>query len=235
MKIRNWTLYLCAFAITGMSLVAQDDKKKKDGEEDAPPPDPNELFKSGFEDLEVGEIPSDWMALEGEWSIIEEEGGAKVLQMSPNPLVEAAIQFGKSVRDEGATATVRVKADRTRRTAPRFGIGLHGGNGFHFRVVGITKKIELKKGDDIMQSVDFDWRPGEWHFMEITVKPANTAWTVSAKIWAESDEKPEQNQLEYIATDVKLSGKVSLLATPYAGLPILFDDLTAMKLGEGAE
>ncbi len=230
------TLFFTAliFSLTTHFSIAQDDAKKDGNKKETAPPNSNELFKSDFNDLEVGDIPSNWMALDGEWSVIELDG-SKVLQLSPDPLVEASIQFGKSVKGEGATATVRVKANRKRRTAPRFGLGLHGGNGFHFRVVGVTKKIELKKGDDIMQSVDFDWRPGEWHFMELTVKPADTAWTVSGKIWAESDEKPEQNQLEYIATDVKLSGKVSVLATPYAGLPIYFDDLTAMNLSECAE
>ncbi|NNE90526.1 MAG: hypothetical protein HKN23_02665 [Verrucomicrobiales bacterium] len=228
MKIFQIGLCL-VIAVATLPLPAQD--KEKDGEKEKEV-DPNELFKDNFDELEGADLPSDWLALEGEWDIAEEDG-SKVVQLSPNPLVEASVQMGKSVRDEGATAIVRVKADRKRRNAPRFGIGLHGGNGFHFRVVPLRKQVELKRGDDIVQSTEFEWRPGEWHFLKLTVVPAADAWTVSAKIWAESDDEPKDNQLEYIATDIdRLSGKVSLLATPYAGLPIYFDDLEARKIEE---
>lgn len=201
------------------------DGKNEDGEEGKP--DSNIAFQSDFEGAEPGSVPSDFLEIDGSWSIEERDGeGGKAMKLAADPLVEASVQFGKSLKS-GGTIVARILTERKRRSLPRFGVGLHGISGFKLRMVPVQGKLELVKGgvDDAVQQVDCEWRAGEWYFFELTVKEAGDAWTVTGRAWAESDDRPKQAQIDYIATDVRLSGKGSVMGTPYAGLPIWYDDI----------
>ena len=204
-------------------------------EEKEPPIDPAVMFSEDFDGLETGDVPSDYFVIEGEWSVAELDGG-KALALAEAPLVESSVQLGKSLKT-GGTIRARIKADRKRRSFPRFGVGLHGLSGFKLRLVPVQGKIELMKGgvDDPVQATDFEWRGGEWFFLELTVKEAGDAWTVSGRAWAEVDDRPKQAQIEYIATDVRLSGKGSVTGTAYAGLPIFYDDIEVRMIGDPGE
>lgn len=215
---RSYFIWVILFAFP-IPTWAQDEEKKEEAA------DSNVVFDEGFDELEAGDVPGDYFVIEGEWFIAELDGG-KALKLAEAPLVEASVQLGKSLKT-GGTIKARIKADRKRRSFPRFGVGLHGLSGFKLRLVPVQGKIELMKGgiDDPVQAVDFEWRGGEWFYLELTVKVAGDAWTVSGRVWAESDSRPKQAQIEYIATDVRLSGKGSVTGTAYAGLPIFYDDI----------
>jgi len=194
--------------------------------------DSSVMYSEDFDGLETGDVPSDYFVIEGDWSIAELDGG-KSLKLAEAPLVESSVQLGKSLKT-GGTIRARIKADRKRRSFPRFGVGLHGLSGFKLRLVPVQGKIELMKGgiEESVQATDFEWRGGEWFFLELTVKEAGDAWTVSGRAWAEVDARPKQAQIEYIATDVRLSGKGSVTGTAYAGLPIFYDDIEVRMIGD---
>jgi hypothetical protein len=218
-------LMMTAIAVSGLA------QEKAEKPEEAKPADPRLIFQADFEEQEPGGVPGSYLVLDGEWSIAELDGG-RVLKLAEDPLVEASVQFGDSLKT-GGTIKARIKTDRNRRSYPRFGVGLHGRSGFNVRMVPVEKKMILYKGgiDSPVQSAACDWRAGEWYFIELRVEEAGDAWTVSARAWAESDNRPKQAQIEYIATDVTLSGKGSAIGTPFSGQPIYFDDIE-VRLGE---
>ncbi len=221
---------IVAIPLLALSLpaAAADDDPKK---EPAAEPDPGLVFKADFEDQEPGDVPGDYFVLDGEWSVVEIDGG-KAMKLLEVPLVEAQVQVGDSFKEIGGTISARIKADKKRRSFPRFGVGLHGMSGYRLRLFPAQGRLELVKSEEVIQSCDLEWTPGEWWFLELTVKPAGDAWTVTGRAWPESGARPKAAQIDYISTETKFSGKASVTGTAYAGLPIYFDDIEVRKTEE---
>lgn len=185
------------------------------------------LYGVDFSKMESGELPADFLVMEGSFSI-EKAGDETYLKLSPTPLVDSAVQLGTRFKGDGVIK-VRVKAESEGRRAPRFGVGLHGVSGFRLCVVPSGKKIELKYGTEVVQSSPFKWRSGEWYFVELRVLENGNNWTVSGKVWAESEKKPDTAQIECIA-DVKLGkGRAYVSGMPSSGRAIRFDDILVLR------
>ena len=181
------------------------------------------LYRVDFSKIESGELPADFLVMEGSFSI-EKTGDETYLKLSPTPLVDSAVQLGVRIKGDGAIL-VRIKAESEGRRAPSFGVGLHGVSGFQLTVAPSGRKIELKHGAEIVQSSKFKWRTGEWYFVELRVLENGSNWTVSGRVWAESEKKPDAAQIEYIA-DVKLmKGRAYVSGMPSSGRAIYFDDI----------
>ncbi len=197
--------------------------------------DPDLVFAVDFEDQEAGDVPGDYFVIEGDWSVVEIDGG-KSMKLAEAPLVEAQVQLGDSLRDIGGTVRARIKADRKRRSYPRFGVGLHGMSGYRLRLFPVQNQLELVKSDEVIETAELAWTPGEWWFLELTVKPVASGdqWTISGRAWPESGSRPEKPQIEATSDEDKFSGKASVTGTAYAGLPIYFDDIEVRKAGDPA-
>ena len=220
------TIVILSHAVAA-SCLAADEKKKEETAADAVT-DPGLVFQASFEDQEPGDVPSSYFVLDGEWSVVEMDGG-KAMKLSETPLVEAQVQIGDSFKETGGMIKARIKAEKKRRSFPRFGIGMHGMSGYRLRLFPAQGRLELVKSEEVVQSFDLEWTAGEWWFLELTVKPAGDAWTVSGRAWPESGARPGEAQIEYISTETKFSGKASVTGTAYAGLPIYFDDIEVRK------
>ncbi len=152
--------------------------------------------------------------------------------MDPNPLTEASIQLGKSLKGSGEVVA-RIKGIQKRRSYPRFGVALHGLSGFRLRVVPARKEIELVRGEEVIQSAPFEWSNEQWHFVQLRAqKLAGERWSISGWAWAEASKKPKSPLVEYISEVQRLQGKSSIVGTPYSGQPILFDDVVIRELAE---
>jgi hypothetical protein len=219
---RSLTAIAYIFSIAGG--LAADDKKEKEEAAEVAVTDPTLVFQTNFEDQKPGDVPSSYFVLDGEWSVVEIDGG-KAMKLSETPLVEAQVQVGDSFKEIGGMVKARIKAEKKRRSFPRFGVGMHGMNGYRLRFFPAQQRLELVKSEEVVQSFDLEWTAGEWWFLELTVKPAGDAWTVSGRAWPESGARPGEAQIEYISTETKFSGKASVTGTAYAGLPIYFDDI----------
>ena len=155
------------------------------------------------------------------------------------PIVDGEVRVGPFLRDQGARITARVRSSVEGRLLPRFGLALHCPIGYRLRVVPAQGHIELQKAggneEPPVQTTPFEWRPDEWWFLELIVQQSGDhgAWTVEGRVWPESGERPEDAPLSYIATDGALGGKAALLATPYSGKAILFDDIEVKKIAVG--
>ena len=112
MRISSRSLILL-LAIAAPPLCAQE--AKTDSVKPAAP------LKIDFEDSEVGADADDLFVIEGNFKFAKEEGGNKVLELQPSPLSESGVIFGKSLKG-AAQVTAKIKAQKKRRSTPRFGI-----------------------------------------------------------------------------------------------------------------
>lgn len=206
---RKVTAVACLLAFIGM-LSAEEGRKWL-------------LYHTDFSKMESGELPADFLVLEGSFSI-EKSAEESYLKLSPTPLVDSAVQMGERFEGDGVIQ-VRIKAESEGRRAPSFGVGLHGVSGFQLSVVPSGKKIELKQGAEVVQSSKFKWRSGEWYFVELRVLENGSNWTVSGRVWAESEKRPDSAQIEYIADVKSLKGRAYVSGMPSSGRAIHFDDV----------
>lgn len=184
-----------------------------------------------FSEYEAGEEP-DLFILDGIFTVESEEGENQILRLDPNPLTEASIQLGKSLKASGEV-TARIKGTQQRRSFPRFGVGLHGSTGYRLRIVPARKEIELVRGDETIQTAPFEWANEQWHFIRLRAqKLADDRWSISGWAWAEASEEPDRPLVEYIGEVQSLRGMGSILGTPYSGEPIFFDDVVIKELPE---
>ena len=207
--MKTGVLYLMSFfALSGLAFG-----------EDAP-----EAFSADFEKETVGELPDGVMEIEGTFTVKAENEKNKVLHMSESPLNENAVILGPSFEGAG-TVEVRVKADKKRRSYPRFGIGAHGISGYRLRVVAAKKQLELVKGEEVVLTAPFEWKSDAWNTMKLEIRQDGEKWVVSGWVWPEGDTLPEKPGITLTSEDKPGRGKASLWGTPYAGKPVLFDDL----------
>lgn len=202
------------------------------GQESAKPgagPKPGPGFHADFEDQKPGPVPSSYFVVDGTWSVAEIDGG-RALRLAEVPIVDAQIQVGESLKDAGGTVSARVKADRKRRSYPRFGVGLHGMSGFRLRLVPVQNRLELVRNEEVVGSADLKWDSASWWHLELTVAPAAQGWSVTGRAWAAGSDRPAQPQIEAAADEAKFSGKASVFGTAFAGLPIYFDDLAVIRI-----
>jgi hypothetical protein len=163
------------------------------------------------------------MVIEGEFRITA-DGGNKALEMMPAPVVDGAVLFGPSITGPGFVRA-RIKAEKARRAFPRFGVGMHGISGTKLRVVPARRLIELVGGEDQLAHAEFEWKDNEWLNVELAVKPKNSAWMAEARVWADSDKRPDAPTVSAAVADTSGQGRASVLGSPYANKPIRFDEI----------
>ena len=233
-------LPLALIAIAGLSsvvfgfynAVAQEDSDSdsdSDSESEAEAEaetDPLLVYSNDFEEPEVGRVPGNYFVIDGDFEIEqgEADGAGKALKLLPAPLVEGSIQFGSTL-EGGGSVKVRVKAEKRGRSYPRFGVGMHGMKGYRIRVAPAARQLELVRDHEVIQSVPIKWQSGVWYFVELSVLENNNSWTVSGRAWPENAERPIDAQIDYISVETGFRGKASIAGTPFAQLPIWFDDL----------
>lgn len=178
-----------------------------------------------FDALPAGPPPDALMVIEGGWGIVE-EAGTKMLELHAEPVVDAAILVGPSLK-EGATIVAKTKAAKSRRAHPRLGVGLYGISGVKVRLVPAQKKIELLVGEDIVAEAPFDaWTEDVWWQVELKVVKTGETWTAEARVWPDGVAAPAAATLTKTLESAPGQGRASLIGSPYANKPVHFDDVT---------
>ena len=198
--------------------------------EDAAAPAAPAPQKFDFQALMPGPVPDEFMSTDQDAKfLIVADGENKMLELQPQPIVDGGMLVGKSVKG-ACTVTARIKATGKRRTHPRFGIGIHGISGPRLRVVPATKSIEIVKSTDKEEAVataPYVWTSGTWTRLELTVKPGadGKGATVEARVWEDGKARPGDATITWASPDPPAQGKASVWGTPYAELPVQFDDI----------
>lgn len=206
MKIRG-TLFVCSLA---MLLIGAEPSVSS--------------YHNDFEKAEVGKAPEDMMILDGTFAVREVEGN-KCLELAPDPVGSYGALFGP----EGMTAMdvkARIWAASSGKRFPEAGIGVDDAGGYKLFLVPAKHALELRKGDDPVASVPFDWKDGQWTWLRLRVEPkGEKQWIVSGKAWANGQNEPEKWTITASDVEAPSAGKASLWGSDYSERPIRFDDL----------
>jgi len=182
-----------------------------------------------FESMTAGPPPDALMVIEGEWAVVK-EGDNTLLELQGEPVVDAAILVGPSMK-EASSVRAAIRAGRSRRAFPRLGVGLFGLSGVKVRVVPVEKKIELLHGDEVVVEAAFEhWKEDVWWQVELKVTATGDAWSAEARIWPDGEEPPTDAAVRCPLASAPGQGRASVLGSPFAGKPIHFDRVTVQSL-----
>jgi hypothetical protein len=95
------------------------------------------------------------------------------------------------------------------------------------------KAIELLKDQESKVTVAYDWKSGVWTQLRLEIrKVKDGAWKIEGKVWAQGEPEPTAPNISFEETEEPVSGKASILGSPFAGTPIWFDDLQVVSLAK---
>lgn len=187
------------------------------------------LYSQDFEKLPAGPLPDEFMVLGGEFAI-KAEGANKLLELPGAPLDSFAVQFGPGEK-ENVVVRARILGTSKGRRMPTFGVGLGGVTGFKLQVSPAKKALEILKDQESKTDVSFDWKSGEWVQLRFQVRKLKEGeWKIEGKAWMEGAAEPKEWMISFDEKEEPTPGKASVLASPFAGTPIGFDDLLVEKL-----
>ncbi len=181
------------------------------------------IYENNFDKAEIGKVPEDFQVIDGGFEV-KEENGNKFLELPGAPLDTFGTLFGASTNANLAVSAKIFSTSKGRRF-PAFAVGLNGVAGYKLQVSPGKKLLELLKGDEVVKSVAYEWKSGEWTEMRLQARPNKEGQlTVCGKAWTKGSDEPK----EWLCFDDMApasTGRPSIWGTPYSGNPIQFDDL----------
>jgi hypothetical protein len=184
----------------------------------------NTLYENNFEKAELGKVPSDFLVLDGAFTV-KEENGNKFLELPGAPLDTFAVQFGPAAAGDVAVS-VRIRSTAKGRRYPSFGVGLGGVAGYKLQVSPAKKQLELYKDQDLKNSVPYDWKSGEWTRLRLQARKLKEGqWKIDGRAWSEGAPEPKHWLITAEEQQAPSTGRASVFGSPFSGTPIQFDDL----------
>ncbi|HSH95988.1 MAG TPA: hypothetical protein VK968_17715 [Roseimicrobium sp.] len=182
------------------------------------------VYQNDFEKADVDSVPADFLVIDGAFAVKSEEG-KKFMELPGAPLETYGFLFGPTEKD-GIAVTSKLFGTKKGRSFPLLGVGLNGVGGYRLYVAPAKKAVELKKGDDIVATVPYEWKSGTWSFLKLqNVAVAGGGWKVQGKVWEEGTPEPAAWTISFDDKTEAPAGRPSLWGCPFAGTPIRFDDI----------
>lgn len=187
------------------------------------------LYANDFEKATVGATPDDMMVLGGEFTV-KSSGTNQFLELPGSPLDSFAVQFGPAVQDAVAVSA-RIYGTSKGRRAPTFGVGLGGVSGWKLQVSPGKKAVELLKDQELKATVAYDWKSGAWTQLWLEIRKVKDGeWKIEGKVWTSGESEPKSPLITADEKEEPISGKASILGSPFAGTPVWYDDLKVQAL-----
>lgn len=187
------------------------------------------LYENSFEKAEVGQLPDEFLTLDGEFTV-KEDGTNKFLELPGAPLDSFAVLFGPTTNSD-VCVTARILGTARGRLYPAFGVGLCGVSGYRLQVSPAKRALEIYKDADLKTTVPYEWQTGVWTRMKFQVRTVSDGqWLVQGKAWAAANTEPDGWLVEFKATDTPIAGRASVTGSPFSGKQILFDDLIVERV-----
>lgn len=181
------------------------------------------VYQNNFELAEVGKMPEEIMVLGGEFAV-KVDGTNKVLELPGAPLDSFAAQFGPGEKED-VVVSARIFGTSRGRRAPTFGLGLGGVSGWKLQVSPGKKVLELLRDAEVMATLPLDWNTGEWTQLRLQIRKIKDGeWKIEGKAWQNGSE-PKSWTISFDEKEEPVTGRASVLGSPFAGTPIWFDDL----------
>lgn len=182
------------------------------------------IFSFDCEAWREGAPPQEVFVVDGTIKIAARDGG-KAITIDPNPITDATAQLGDSSSGSSSIAA-RVFASKKGRSTPRFGVSVHGMNGYRLIVNPARKTLDLVKSDEVIKSVPYTWTTDTWTRIRLDVKKTgDTGWSITGKAWPAEGEEPKEPLIQHTDDTLKGQGKAAIWGTPFSETPIFFDDI----------
>ena len=187
------------------------------------------LYQNDFQKAEVDSTPDEIMVIEGQFSVKEKDGN-KVFELPGAPLESFSFLFGPK-ENTNVAVQARIFATAKGRRYSVFDVGLGGLGGYKLRVTPAKKQLELYRGDTLKTAVPLKWSAGKWTLLKLQVQQsAPDKFNVVGKIWQEGAHEPAEPSLTFTDTQPLTRERASAGAMPYAGEPVLFDNLVVTRV-----
>jgi len=182
------------------------------------------VFENDFEKAEVGKLPETLEFAVGEFAV-KQDGTNKYLELPGAPLESYSVQFGP-VETTDVAVSARILGTMKGRRGPTFGVGLNGIGGFKLQVSPGKKAVELLKDQESKAVADFDWKSGVWTQLRLQVRKIKDGeWRIEGKAWPQGTAEPKDWMVMIDEKEEPITGRASLIASPFSGTPIGFDDV----------
>ena len=189
----------------------------------------NPLYQVDFEKIDIGEVPDDFLVLDGSFEV-REENGNKFLELPGAPLDSFGIMFGPTAQ-HGNEISARMFGTKKGRRYPVFGVALNGVSGYRLQVSPAKRSVELLKGKEVIAKTAFRWSGDSWLRLALEVQQTSeTEWTISGLVWPDGKKAPAEPTLIHRETKAPRKGKPSIWGSPYSGTPIRYDDIVVKKI-----
>ncbi|HMP83598.1 MAG TPA: hypothetical protein PKA41_12935 [Verrucomicrobiota bacterium] len=207
--------------------------KDKEGAAAATPvaPATTPLYANDFEKAEAGQLPDDFMALEGEF-VVKSDGTNKFLELPGAPLDSFAVLFGPAT-NANVSVAARICGTSRGRLHPVFGVGACGVVGYRLQVSPAKGALELYKDTELKASVPYEWKSGVWTRLRLqVVEVKGGEWIVQCKAWADGSAEPSAWRIEFQSAEKPPTGRSSVTGSPFSGKPIQFDDVAVERAAQ---
>ena len=185
---------------------------------------PAPLYSEDFESRPEGAAPAEIILLSGRFTVQKLDSG-KALAVAPEPLDGFFAIFGPEKLNQ-YTVTARIRASRTGRRFPEFGIGGCGAGQFKLWVMPATGKLQIIRAEDVKAEVAYPWENDGWTMLKLRLSARQGGrFAIEGKAWPQGKAEPDQWMIRHEEAEAPPAGRASIWGTPYSGTPIYFDDL----------
>jgi hypothetical protein len=182
------------------------------------------LYEDNFEKATVGQVPEDFLVLDGNFAVAESDGN-KYLVLPGAPLDIFGVLFGPTT-NAGVCVSARIYGTGKGRRYPQFGVGIDGQNGYKLKVSPAKDAVEIYKGDESLAAVPFHWKSGTWTMFRLQIRQIDgPAWKIEGKVWPQTEPEPKEWTIALDEKTPPRAGRASIWGSPISGTPIRFDDL----------
>jgi len=189
----------------------------------------NPVYQNDFEKTAVGQLPADFLVLDGGF-VVKEENGNKFLELPGSPLDSFSVQFGPA-QTEDVSISARINGTAKGRRYPTFGVGLNGTAGYRLQMSPAKKALDLYRDQTLKQSIPYKWNSGKWTKFRLELRKLRDGlWKVEGKAWEDGSTEPDRWMISVDENEAPNAGKASVFASPFSGVRVQFDDLVVSKL-----
>ena len=176
-----------------------------------------------FADLKPGGTIPGWEFAAGGFAIVELEGRT-VLALNPEPMGEGQLRFSQMFTGRGGLRA-RMKGEKARRSAPRFGVSFHNEAQYQLRATPSSGVLELTRREDVLASTEWKADPNSWLWLELRVEGP----VFEGRAWKEGEPRPEKPQVQWTAPAPPGLLRAVVQGAPYANRPIYYDRIEVLR------
>src|SRR5262249_53940374 len=172
-------------------------------------------YSQDFEKLPDGAVPGGWVNTQGKFLVKTLKDGNKVLAKVTNkssPLVARGNAYIGLPTDKDYTIECDVQGGKVNNDLPDMGIVA---NRYTLFLSGNIQKLRLNSWEALPRvdkTIPFEWQPGVWYHLKLTVQEKNGGVLVMGKCWRKGESEPSDWTITLVDPRPEMQGAPALYA-----------------------